>query len=84
MKQTSSQTSRVAMVALAFVGGGVGAALVFTTGISPWVTVMLAFGVGGLLLLSWPVTAVLLTELAGQSRATATGLFAKFEASTYD
>jgi predicted MFS family arabinose efflux permease len=26
--------------------------------------------------LSWPVTAVLLTELAGQSRATATGLFA--------
>ena len=30
----------------------------------------------GLLLLSWPVTAVLLTEHGGQSRATATGLFA--------
>ena len=29
-----------------------------------------------LLLLSWPVTAVLLTEHAGQSCATATGLFA--------
>jgi predicted MFS family arabinose efflux permease len=37
---------------------------------------MLACGVAGLLPLSWPVTAVLLTELAGQSRATATGLFA--------
>ena len=48
----------------------------FMTDISPWVTVLLAFGVAGLLPLSWPVTAVLLTELAGQSRATATGLFA--------
>jgi predicted MFS family arabinose efflux permease len=37
---------------------------------------VLACGVAGLLLLSWPVTAVLLMELAGQSRATATGLFA--------
>jgi MFS family permease len=37
---------------------------------------MLAFAVAGLLPLSWPVTAVLLTELVGQSRATATGLFA--------
>jgi MFS family permease len=66
----------VTVVALAFVGGGCGAALVFMTDISPWVTVLLAFGVTGLLPLSWPVTAVLLTELAGQSRATATGLFA--------
>jgi hypothetical protein len=28
-----------------------------------------------LLLLSWPVTALLLTEVAGQSRATAMGMF---------
>jgi hypothetical protein len=34
----------------------------------------LAFGVAALLLLSWPVTAVLLTEYAGPSCATATGL----------
>ena len=74
--RVAGQASRVAVVALAFVGGGFGAALVFTTDISPWVTVLLAFGVAGLLPLSWPVTAVLLTELAGQSRATATGLFA--------
>jgi predicted MFS family arabinose efflux permease len=72
----AGQASRVAVVALAFVGGGFGAALVFMTDISPWVTVILAFSVAALLPLSWPVTAVLLTELAGQSRATATGLFA--------
>jgi predicted MFS family arabinose efflux permease len=74
--RVAGQSSRVAVVALAFVGGGFGAALVFMTDLSPWVTVLLAFSVAGLLPLSWPVTAVLLTELAGQSRATATGLFA--------
>jgi len=74
--RVAGQASRVAVVALAFVGGGLGAALVFMTDLSPWVTVILAFSVAGLLPLSWPVTAVLLTELAGQSRATATGLFA--------
>jgi hypothetical protein len=41
---------------------------------SPWATVRLAGGVSGVLPLSWPVTAVLLTELAGQSRATVTRL----------
>jgi predicted MFS family arabinose efflux permease len=57
-----------------FLGGGLGAALVFTTALSPWITVGLAFGVAALLLLSWPVTAVVLTEQAGPSCATATGL----------
>jgi predicted MFS family arabinose efflux permease len=74
--RVAGRASRVAVVALAFVGGGIGATLVFTTALSPWVTVLLACAVAGLLPLSWPVTAVLLTELAGQSRATATGLFA--------
>ena len=74
--RVADQAYRMAVVAIAFIGGGLCAALVFTTDISPWVTVMLAFGVASLLPLSWPVSAVLLTELAGQSRATATGLFA--------
>src|SRR5215813_11753813 len=73
--RVAGQAYRLAAVASAFLGGGLGAALVFATAISPWATVVVAFGVAGLLLLSWPVTAVLLTELAGQSRATATGLF---------
>jgi predicted MFS family arabinose efflux permease len=74
--RVAGQAYRLAVVASAFVGGGLGAALVFTTAISPWVTVQFACGVASLLPLSWPVTAMLLTELAGQSRATATGLFA--------
>jgi MFS transporter, DHA1 family, inner membrane transport protein len=74
--RVAGQAYRLDAVAGAFVGGGLGAVLVFTTAISPWATVMVAFGVAGLLLLSWPVTAVLLTEHAGPSCATATGLFA--------
>jgi predicted MFS family arabinose efflux permease len=74
--RVAGRASRMALVALALVGGGVGAAVVFTTAMSPWATVRLAGGVSGVLPLSWPVTAVLLTELAGQSRATATGLLA--------
>src|SRR5215510_12663881 len=73
--RVAGQAYRLAAVACAFLGGGLGAVLVFATAISPWATVVVAFGVAGLLLLSWPVTAVLLTELVGQSRATATGLF---------
>jgi predicted MFS family arabinose efflux permease len=74
--RVAGQAYRLAVVAVVFLGGGLGAALVFTMDISPWATVVLACGVAGLLSVSWPVTAVLLTELAGQSRATATGLFA--------
>jgi predicted MFS family arabinose efflux permease len=72
----AGQAHRLAVVAGAFLGGGLGATLIFTTDLSPWATVVLAFGVAGLLPLSWPITAGLLTELADQSRATATGLFA--------
>jgi MFS transporter, DHA1 family, inner membrane transport protein len=73
--RVAGQAYRVTAVAGAGLSGGLGAALVFTTAISPWATVVVAFGVASLLLLSWPVTAVLLTEHAGPSCATATGLF---------
>ena len=69
-------THRLLLVSAAFLVGGLMAVLVFTTGPSPWATVALASGVAGLLLMSWPVTATLLTDLAGRSRATALGLFA--------
>lgn len=70
----ATQTSRLAVAAMACLGGGLGAALVFTLTLSLWTTVMLACGATGLLSLAWTVMAVLLTEVAGQSRATATGL----------
>ena len=50
--------------------------MAFTIPFSPWLTVAFAFAVSGLLPLAWPVAAVMLTDLAGESRATATGLFA--------
>jgi predicted MFS family arabinose efflux permease len=74
--RVAGQAYRLAVVALVFLGGGGGATLVFTMDLSPWATVVLACSVAGLLSVAWPVTAVLLTELAGQSRATATGLYA--------
>jgi predicted MFS family arabinose efflux permease len=74
--QVASRQQRFTVLALCFVGGGLAAALLFTLPVSLWLTVVLAFGVAALLLLSWPVTAVLLMAIAGQSRATATGLFA--------
>jgi predicted MFS family arabinose efflux permease len=74
--RVASRRDRASVVAGAFLGGGLAAVLAFTLPVSPWLTVVLAFAVSGLLLLSWPVAAVMVTDLAGGSRATATGLFA--------
>ncbi len=57
-------------------GSGLLAAVVFTARVSPWATVALACGTAGLARISSAVTPTLLLELAGNSRTTATGLFA--------
>jgi DHA1 family inner membrane transport protein len=67
---------RLAWFALACVGSGLLVALVFTTQLSAWVTVVLAFGVASLAGVSSAVTPTVLLELAGSSRTTATGLYA--------
>ena len=67
---------RLAVFAMACVGSGLLAALVFTLRVSPWATVALAFGVAGLARVSSVVTPTVLLELAGTSRTTATGVFA--------
>ena len=72
----ADRRDRARILGVSFLGGGVAAALVFTMPFSPWLTVVFAFAVSGLLLLAWPVVAVMLTDLAGASRATATGLLA--------
>ena len=74
--RVAGRHDRARVVAYAFLGGGLAAVLAFTLPVSPWLTVVLACAVSGLLLLSWPVAAVMLTDLAGNSRATAMGLFA--------
>jgi predicted MFS family arabinose efflux permease len=66
---------RLTLLSISLFIGGLVASLVFTTQISPWITVGLSFVTVCLLLITAPVTALLLTELADQSRATATGMF---------
>jgi MFS transporter, DHA1 family, inner membrane transport protein len=67
---------RLAWFALACVGSGALAALAFTVGVSPWITVALACGTAGLARISSVVTPAWLLERAGGSRTTATGVFA--------
>jgi predicted MFS family arabinose efflux permease len=74
--RVADRSDRASVLTCTFLGGGLAAALAFTLPFSPWLTVVFAFAVSGLLLLAWPVAAVMLTDLAGDSRATATGLFA--------
>ena len=74
--RVAGQRYRLTFLSISLFLGGLVASLVFTTQISPWITVGLSFGTVGLLLITSPVMALLLSELAGQSRATATGMFA--------
>jgi DHA1 family inner membrane transport protein len=74
--QVADHRRRLAWFALSCWGSGLLAALVFTAPVSPWTTVALAFGAAALARISSAVTPTLLLELAGGSRATATGLFA--------
>lgn len=67
---------RLAWYALSCVGSGLLAALVFTADVSPWAIAALACGVAALTSPSLTVTPMLLMERAGNSRTTATGLFA--------
>lgn len=67
---------RLAWFALACVGSGLLAALVFTMRGSPWIMVALACGTASLARISSVVTPVWLLEWAGGSRTTASGLFA--------
>jgi predicted MFS family arabinose efflux permease len=66
---------RLTLISISFLVGTLVASLVFATHISAWITVGLSFSTVGLMIVSSPVAALLLTELAGQSRATATGMF---------
>jgi predicted MFS family arabinose efflux permease len=67
---------RLVLLSICFMVGGLVAPLVFTIHISLWITVTLSFCFAVLLTMSWPVMALLLTEMGGRSRATAAGLFA--------
>lgn len=74
--RVANHRRRLAWYALSCVGSGLLAALVFTMRVSPWATAALACGAAALASPSLTVTPMLLMEVAGSSRTTATGLFA--------
>ena len=67
---------RLGWAAFVLLLGGLSIGLAFSTGLRPWMAIMLC-SAGALLLTTFePVTWVLTAELAGESRATANGLLA--------
>ena len=67
---------RLSWAAFVLLLGGLSIGLAFSTGLRPWMAIMLC-SAGALLLTTFePVTWVLTAELAGESRATANGLLA--------
>ncbi len=72
----SDSRRRLNFLTIAALLGGLLAVLAFVGTVSPWLTVVFAFGVAASLWITASVTPTLLLELAGSSRSTATGMFA--------
>lgn len=71
----ASHEHRLTLISIFFLISVPVALMIFTTHISVWITAGLSFVTICLLMISAPVTALLLTQWAGKSRATATGMF---------
>ena len=67
---------RLSWAAFVLLVGGLSIGLAFSTGLRPWMAIMLCSAGALLLTVFEPVTWVLTAELAGESRATANGLLA--------
>jgi MFS family permease len=67
---------RLSWAAFVLLLGGLSIGLAFSTGLRPWMAIMLCCAGALLLTVFEPVTWVLTAELAGESRATANGLLA--------
>ena len=72
----AGRAARLAVSSACCLGGGIAAVILFSTGISEWVVIALAFGVACFFSVGWPVLTTRVTELAGPSTATALGFFA--------
>ena len=74
--QMAGHIRRLALTTVVTLVSGPVAVLVFNVSVPLWAAVALAFGASILLSMPTPFRATLMTELAGQSRATAAGMFA--------
>ncbi len=71
----AGRTYRLLGVAIASLGGGLGVGAIFSLGAPIWVVVASSLVASVLLTVSMPVLMILMLELAGPSRATASGMF---------
>ena len=71
----AGRSYRLLGVAIASLGGGLGVGAIFALGAPVWVVIAASLGVSVLLTVSMPVLMILMLELAGRSRATASGMF---------
>ena len=71
----AGRSNRLLGVAIASLGGGLGVGAIFALGAPIWVVIAAALAASVLLTVSMPVLMILMLELAGQSRATASGMF---------
>jgi len=71
----AGRPQRLAFTSLILVSCGVGSGVVFNLVLSQWTTVGIAVAVTTFIALPLPVLMTLMMELAGRSKATATGMF---------
>jgi predicted MFS family arabinose efflux permease len=74
--RVTGHSRRWIVASISIITGGIAAGFVFANDTSPWFAVTFAFITACFLTMTWPITTLKLMELAGKSRATATGLFA--------
>lgn len=70
----AGRSQRLTWVAIASLGGGLGVLIIFALSAPTWVVIVSSLGASVLLTISMPVLMILMWELAGQSRATASGM----------
>jgi predicted MFS family arabinose efflux permease len=71
----AGRSNRLLGVAIASLGGGLGVGAIFALGAPIWVVIVSSLVASVLLTVSMPVLMILMLELAGQPRATASGMF---------
>ena len=72
----SGRPHRLRATMFCFLVGGIASVILFSTGISEWLVIILAFGVACFFSVCWPILTTRLTELAETSTATALGFWA--------
>ena len=71
----TGRSQRLTWVAIASLSGGLGVGIIFALSAPTWVVIASSLGASALLTISMPVLMLLMLGLAGQNRATGSGMF---------